>query len=119
MNVKIIVKDCSVHSLQLSAISKSSQALRSQPEFTLLRDKISENSEETERSDREPVHTEGVCSGGKQVMFEPIRFRWVSSPCLTHPNMHPVGHVLVNEEIDDILEILEITRYKIKVKRSK
>jgi len=87
------------HSLQLSA------------EFTLLRDKISANSEETERSGREPVHTEGVCSEGKQVMFEPIRFRWVSSPCLTHPNMHPVGHVLVNEEIADILGITEIVIY--------
>jgi len=82
--------ELTVHSLQHSA------------EFTLLRDKISANSEETERSDREPVHIEGVCSEGKQVMFEPIRFRWVSSPCLTHLNMHPVGHVLVNEEIDDI-----------------
>jgi len=88
-------------------------------EFTLLRGKISANSEETERSGWEPVHTEGVCSGGKQVMFEPIRFRWVSSPCLTHLNMHPVGHALVDEEIDDILEITEITRLKIKVKRTK
>jgi len=81
------------YSHQLSAINQSSQDKR---------DKISANSEETERSGREPVHTEGVCSGGKQVMFEPMSFRWVSSPCLTHLNMHPVGHVLVNEEIDDI-----------------
>jgi len=75
-------------------------------EFTLLRDKISANSEEAERSGRESVHTEGVCSGGKQVMFEPMSFRWVSSPCLTHLNMHPVGHVLVDEEIDDIFKLL-------------
>jgi len=32
--------------------------------------------------------------------------RQLSSPCLTHLNMHPVGHVLVNEEIDDIFKLL-------------